>query len=146
MPQDNEKINTAQTVIVEVANALQTSGSDVKGKLVSLLVDREITRRVGILDKALVKHKQLISETKKVANVPMTKTFTIVDGSPVESLTPTPMTEAEMKAFTKANKEAKEKLEKFEKTLDSAFNSPTNEVFDKLDKLCAGKSDDKDSE
>jgi hypothetical protein len=132
----NSNQTTSQNVLAEVADVLSNSAGDTRSKLVTLLTERELTRRVNILDKALVKREQLLSETFKAARIK--KTFTVVDAGLVAEV-PSVLTEDEAKAFTKANKQAKENLAKFDAMLEAALTAPTSQVFDKLDKAVSGK-------
>lgn len=135
------------TVLAEVADALAGSSDEVRGLLKGVLLTREKTRRVDILDKALVKRDQLQKEVYAV-RAPGKKSFTVgADGKPVEI--PAVYTQEELKKleedtkqYTKKLKEATEKLEKFDKLMEEAFTAPTNKVFDKLSGMIGGKSDE----
>ena len=116
--------NTAMGVLVEVAESLKSSAPVVRSRLVSALTERELSKRVDMLDKALVKLKELKKEADKIRP----ETFVDLAGNKVEG------------NFTKANwetkKKAMEKLTKLEKAVEKAF---AGEEFDKLANLVAGK-------
>ncbi len=136
------------TVLVEVADALAASADEVKGLLKSVLLTREKSRRVDVLDKALVKRDQLQKEVYMVKKPgkPANKQLN-ADGTTTEvPATYTPeefkKLEEENKQYTKKLKEANEKLEKFDKIVEEAFTAPTNKVFDKLTGMIGGKSEE----
>lgn len=138
MSQNNESNqSTGTTVIAEVADVLAGSAPQVRDRLKNLLVEREVSKRVDLLDKALVKRQQLFIETKKFK----LKTGTLIAEDGTKSKVTLPMTEDEVKAYEKGVKEAKEKLEKFDAALEKAF-SGDKDAFDKLAKQVAGKSDE----
>ncbi len=141
MSQNEEvKVNTAQTVIAEVADVLKNSMSSVRSRLVSALTERELVKRVDILDKALTKRAQLQGDLNKI-RLPSKKAFKLVDGQmqEVEAV----FTQEEVKKFNEESKqyakqlkEATEKLQKFDNALERAF---AGEGFDKLANLVGGK-------
>lgn len=148
---ENTNQSTGTTVLAEVASALQGSTGDVRTRLVGMLTEREVTRRVDLLDKALTKRAALQQELNSL-RMPEKKTFTLVDGKMVESTVPVAYTPEEAKkyaedkkAFDKKVKEATDKLATFEKVLETAFvgdsSSPEalGRAFDKLGKLVSGK-------
>jgi hypothetical protein len=116
--------STHQTVLAEVADALKGSNEAVKGRLKSALVEREVLKRVDLLDRGLAKLRDLKSEVNKI-RPPVTFT---ADGGKVEG------------TFSKADfetlKKAKEKVSKLEAALEKAFQG---QEFDKLTNLVAGK-------
>jgi hypothetical protein len=146
MSQNEEsKVSTSQGVLAEVADALKTSPSLVRSRLVSALTERELVKRVDTLDKALTKRAQLQGEVNKI-RLPSKKAFKLVNGQmqEVEAV----FTQEEVKKFNeetkqyaKQLKEATEKLQKFDNALEKAF---AGEGFDKLTNLVGGKdvSDD----
>jgi predicted transcriptional regulator len=152
MSQNEEsKKSTGQGVIAEVADALATSAPEVRQRLVSLRLEREKTRRVGLLDQALVKRDQLQKEIYMVKKPgkPANKVIA-ADGTVTESpATYTPeeykKLEEDTKKYNKALKEAQDKLAKFDSLLESAFTEPSDKVFEKLEKqVKGGGSDDSD--
>lgn len=135
MSQDEDiKVNTGATVLAEVASVLKDSSGIVRSRLVSALTERELSKRVDMLDKALVKRRDLQRDVQKIKPK---KTFKIVDGQHVE--VDAMYTEDEAKAFVKQTKDAREKLQKFDAALEKAFSG---EDFDKLAQQLGGKSDD----
>lgn len=118
------------TVLAEVADALDKMAEEGRNRLKSVLIEREMTRRVDLLDKALVKRQQLLVEVKKLRPTKMFKLNE--DGTSTE--VDAPVTAEEAKKFTNAVKEAKEKLEKFDALLEKAFTNPDKDTFDKLSK------------
>ena len=142
MSQNEEsKVSTGQSVIAEVADALKNSAGEVRGRLVKALTERELAKRVELLDKALVKRAQLSGELNKIRPK---KAFTLVDGKMQE--VPAVYTEEESKQFNKQVKEAREKLEKFDAVLEAAFANADKESFAKLTNLVGGKSEEPASE
>ena len=130
------------TVLAEVASALDKMAEEARSRLRTTLIEREMTRRVDLLDKALVKRQQLFVEVKKLRPQ---KLFKInEDGTSTE--VDAPVTADEAKKFAKALKEAKEKLEKFDTLLEKAFTNPDKDTFDKLGKQVAGKDSEEKSE
>jgi len=152
MSQSNEsKVSTGASVLAEVAAALQGSAPQVRTRLVSVLTERELVKRVDLLDKALVKRAQLQQELDSV-RMPTKKVFKLVDGKMVEAqveMTYTPEEakkyQEDLKAFNKKRKEAEEKLAKFDKVLETAFVGDDNDpealskAFAKLGQMVAGK-------
>jgi len=152
MSQNNEsKVSTGASVLAEVASALQGSAPQVRGRLVSVLTERELAKRVDLLDKALTKRASLQSELDSI-RMPTKKVFHLVDGKMVEAqvtLTYTPEEAKkyaeDLKAHNKKVKEATEKLAKFDKVLEAAFTGDENDpealakAFAKLGQLVAGK-------
>lgn len=124
---ENTKLSAAQSVIAEVADALKASPTTVRDRLVAALTERELVKRVDMLDKGLAKVKELKREVDKIR--------------------PTDLFDAEGNKvpghFTKAQheelKKAKEKFAKLESALEKAF---AGEGFDKLSGLVSGKSSD----
>lgn len=134
---EDVKENTGRTVLAEVADALGKSASNVRTRLVSVLTERELAKRVDLLDKALVKRQALFIEVKKMK--PKTLCVLAEDGTTTQ--VPAPVTAEEAKKFQKALKEAKEKLEKFDVLLEKAFTGAEQDSFDKLAKQVSGKED-----
>lgn len=146
MSQNNDtNQSTGAGVLVEVASALQASTGEVRTRLVKALTERELVKRVDLLDKALVKRAQLHGELNNI-RPPTKKSFALVDGKMVEVqavYTPEEVKKhaEEMKQHAKKLKEATEKLAKFDKLLESAFNGAAEELekaFAKLGKAVSG--------
>lgn len=153
---DSNQTNTGTDVLVEVAGALRASTGEVRTRLVKALTERELVKRVDLLDKALVKRGQLQNELNAV-RPPSKKVFKLVDGKmqEVEAL----YTQEEVKKFNeetkqynKKLKEATEKLSKFDKALEAAFGAGPDgtekltEAFAKLAKQVAGGGGDSSDE
>ncbi len=145
---DSNQTSTGAGVLAEVAAALQGSSGEVRGRLVKSLTERELVKRVDLLDKALVKRAQLQNELNGI-RPPGKKGFALVDGKMVEVqavYTPEEVKKhnEELKQYNKKLKEATEKLSKFDKTLESAFGAgpegteKLTEAFAKLAKQVAG--------
>lgn len=117
-------ISTTTSVLAEVADALKASPDAVKSRVRDLLVEREVSKRVDLLDKGLAKLREFKNEVSKV-RPPVSYT---ADGFKVEG------------NFSKADfetlKKAKEKLAKLEGALEKAF---AGQEFDKLAGLVGGK-------
>lgn len=124
---ENTKPSVAQTVLVEVADALKASPNTVRERLVATLTERELVKRVDMLDKGLAKVKELKRDVDKVRPADLFD----ADGNKVPG------------HFTKQQheelKKAKEKLAKLEGALEKAL---AGEGFDKLAGLVSGKSSD----
>ncbi len=143
MSQNEEsKGNTGLTVLAEVADALTASAGEVRTRLVKTLTEREVSRRVDLLDKALVKRDQLQKEVYAV-KAPGKKTYQVVDGKEVE--VPSVYTQEELgklkeetKQYNKKLAEATKKLADFDKLMEEAFTAPTTKLFDRLAKECSG--------
>lgn len=143
MSQNEEsKTHTGLAVIAEVAAVLDKSASEVRSRLVTALTERELVKRVDLLDKALVKRQTLFIETKKLK--PKMMAVLNEDGS--STPVPAPVTPDEAKKFAKAVKEAKEALEKFDAVLEKAFSSADKDAFEKLAKQVSGKAEEPASE
>ncbi len=116
--------STTTSVLAEVADALKASPDAVKSRVRDLLVEREVSKRVELLDKGLAKLREFKNEVNKV-RPPVSYT---ADGTKVEG------------NFSKADfetlKKAKEKLAKLEGDLEKAF---AGQEFDKLAGLVGGK-------
>src|SRR5512144_704974 len=95
---EESKKSTGMDVIAEVADALATSAPTVRAKLVEARVSRELSRRVDLLDKALVKRDQLFVDVKKLR--PKMMCVLNEDGSSTQ--VPQPVTPDEAKKFKKA--------------------------------------------
>lgn len=120
---EDSKVDTGKAVLAEVADALKTSSQKVRGRLVDALVERELAKRVDLLDKALVTRAKLNAEVNKIRPKKM------YDASGQE--VPGFFTAEEVKTLN----QAKEKLAKFDRTLEAAFNG---EGFDKLAQAVGG--------
>lgn len=135
MSQNEEpKVNTGATVLAEVADVLKGSSGTVRTRLVSALVERELVKRVDLLDKAIVKRQELVRALNKIQPKKMMK---LVNGKmeEVEAL----YSSEEAKQFMKTVKEATEKLAKFDSAMEEAFNGTG---FDKLANMVSGKSEE----
>ena len=106
-------------VLNEVAERLKNSGPVVRESLINLMTNREVTRRMELLDKACAKHRELIKEANK-ARRPEKKGFKLVDGKMQEA--ETVFTKEEADAYSKAVKEAEEKLTKLEVAMAKALD------------------------
>lgn len=148
---DSNQTSTGAGVLAEVAAALQGSTGDVRGRLVKALTERELVKRVDLLDKALAKRAQLQNELNGI-RPPGKKNFALVEGNMVEVqavYTPEEVKKhkEEMKQHLKKHKEATEKLAKFDKALEAAFGAGPDgteklaEAFAKLTKQVAGGGD-----
>lgn len=132
MSQNEEsKASTHQTVLAEVADALKNSTEVVRSRLKTALVEREVGKRVDLLDKGLAKLRDLKSEVNKI-RPPVSFQ---ADGTKVEG------------TFSKADfeslKKAREKVSKLEAALEKAF---AGQEFDKLTSLTQGKETPAESE
>lgn len=116
--------STTSTVLAEVADALKASPDQVKSRVRDLLVEREVSKRVDMLDKGLAKLREFKSEVNKV-RAPVTYTLS---GEKVEGNL--------SKADFETLKKAREKLAKLENALEKAF---AGQEFDKLAGLVGGK-------
>lgn len=146
MSQSNDtNQSTGATVLAEVAAALGGSTGEVRTRLVRALTERELVKRVDLLDKALVKRAALQSELNNI-RPPSKKSFALVDGKMVEVqaiYTPEEVKKhaEETKQHAKKLKEATEKLAKFDKLMESAFSGAPEELekaFAKLGKAVSG--------
>jgi len=153
---ESNQTSTGTGVLAEVASALQGSTGEVRGRLVKALTERELVKRVDLLDKALVKRGQLQNELNGI-RPPGKKNFALVDGKMVEVqavYTPDEVKKhtEETKQYTKKLKEATDKLANFDKTLEAAFGAGPDGVekldgaFAKLGKLVAGGGGDSGGE
>lgn len=124
MSQNEEsKASTSQGVYAEVADALKSSPALVRSKLVVALTERELNKRVEMLDKALVKGKELEKEVLKIRP----EDSYDAQGNKV----PGNFTKAQFETL----KKAKEKSDKFNAALEKAFAGD----FEKLSGLMSGK-------
>jgi hypothetical protein len=145
--------STGATVLAEVAAALGASTGDVRTRLVKALTERELLKRVDMLDKALVKRAQLFNELNNM-RAPAKKAFALVDGKMVEVqavYTPEEKKkhDEDMKQHNKKVKEATEKLAKFDSVLETAFTGAPEELekaFAKLGKALSGGGGGDESE
>jgi predicted transcriptional regulator len=141
---EGSKQSTGMAVIAEVADALASSAPTVRSRLVQALTERELARRVDLLDKALVKRDQVAKEVYMVKKPGKPNNKVVAaDGSVTE--TPAVYTpeeykklEEDTKKYQKALKEANEKLAKFDALLEAAFTEPSDKVFEKLEKQVKG--------
>jgi hypothetical protein len=125
MSQNEEsKVPTHQSVLAEVADALKDSPERVRMLVRTALVDREISKRVDILDKGLAKLRELKNEVNKIRP----PVVFAEDG--------TKLTGAFSKAEFENLKKAKEKVTKLENALEKSFSG---QEFDKLAGLIGGK-------
>jgi hypothetical protein len=115
---------TSVTVLAEVVDALKASAPDVRKRLVTALTERELVKRVDLLDKGLAKLKELKKEADKIRP----KKMFDADGKEL----PGTFTGDEVKNL----KKAKENVTKLENVLEKAF---AGQEFDKLAGLVAGK-------
>lgn len=151
---ESNQTSTGANVLAEVADALKASPPEVRSRLVKALTERELAKRVDLLDKALVKRGQLQNEVNAI-RPPGKKAFALVDGKMTEvTAVYTPdekkKFDEETKQYNKKLKEATEKLAKFDKTLEAAFGSDGEdkvaEAFTKLAKQIAGGGGGSDSD
>lgn len=136
-------------VLAEVASALENSAGEVRALLVQTLTTREKSRRVDLLDKALVKRDQLQKEIYKLngakpGKAPLKQLG--ADGTVTEIpavYTPEEFKkyEAELKDYNKKVKEATERVDKFDSVLEECFIVPTNKSFDKLAAMVNSKGE-----
>lgn len=131
MSQESETKSTTSSVLAEVANALEGSPEQIKSRVRDLLVEREVSKRVDLLDKGLAKLRELKREVEKV-RVPVSYTL---DGQKVEGTL--------SKQDFEALKKAKEKVAKLEAAMEKAWQG---KEFDKLSNLVAGKEAPGESE
>lgn len=125
MSQNNDtKASTSRTVLAEVAERLESSNETVRTRLRDALVERELGKRVDLLDKGLAKLRELKRDVDKI-RPPVSYT---ADGSKVEGNFD--------KATFETLKKAREKVAKLEAALEKAFQG---QEFDKLSNLVAGK-------
>lgn len=145
---ESNQTNTATGVLAEVATALAGAAGETRSRLVKVLTERELVKRVDLLDKALVKRTQLQAEVNAI-RPPGKKAFALVDGQMKEvTAVYTPEEkkkfDEETKQYNKKLKEANEKLSKFEKLLEVAFVGDPNDAealskaYAKLGKAIAG--------
>lgn len=120
---ENKK-SAAATLQEEVAAVLKDGNEHVKGKLRDLLVEREVSKRVDLLDKGMNKLRELKREVDKI------RPPTVFSGSG----------EKKEGDFSKEDwqkkVQAKEKVAKLEKLLENAF---AGQDFDKLSQMVSGK-------
>ena len=125
MSQNNDtKASTTRTVLAEVAERLESANDTVRTRLRDALVEREVGKRVDLLDKGLAKLRELKREVDKI-RPPVAFT---ADGTKVEGNFD--------KATFETLKKAREKVTKLETALEKAFQG---QEFDKLSNLVAGK-------
>ena len=129
---ESQKESTGNNVLAEVADVLKGSSGEVRKRLVNALTERELVKRVDILDKALLKRKDFVKEVDKIRPE---KQYDLEGNEMPGNFT---------KAQHDQRKQAKEKLTKFDKLLENAFNG---QDFDKLSQmLSGGKSDSSEGE
>lgn len=125
MSQNEEsKVLTHQSVLAEVADSLKAATAQVRSQVKELLVSREVSKRVDLLDKGLAKLRDLKKEVEKVRPV---EKFS-ADGTKL----PGEYTKADWQTRSKAQ----EKVTKLENALEKAF---AGQEFDKLAGLVSGK-------
>lgn len=110
-------------MLVEVADVLKASSGTVRTRLRDVLVERELVKRVELLDKALVKRRDLVKELDKIRPEDM---FDAQGGKVPGNFT---------KSQHEQRKKAQERLTKFDAALERAFSG---EGFDKLAQFVAG--------
>ena len=123
---DNSDVKKSAAVVLqeEVAAVLKDGNEHVKGKLRDLLVEREVSKRVDLLDKGMNKLRELKREVDKIRPpVVFNSAGEKMDGN-------------YSKEDWQKKQQAQEKLAKLEKTLENAF---AGQDFDKLASLVAGK-------
>ncbi len=121
---EDTKTNVAQTVLVEVADVLKASTPTVRSRLVSSLVEREVTRRVDLLDKGLNKLKSAKKELDKIK--PDVETFSEAGEKLASTFS---------KAKFEERKKALEAFEKLSKAVEAAFAGESGDCFNKLEEL-----------
>ena len=109
------------TVLSEVAEQLKNSAPAVQDQLKKVLVERELNKRVDILDKALTKLSELKRDVSKVK--PDVETFN-EDGTKVSALF--------SKAKLEERKKAQEALDKLTKLIEVALSPTPGDAFSKL--------------
>ena len=117
------KETKAQGLLADVANRVRESGPTVYGRIRDAMVEKEVAARVDLLDKALQKRFQLLTDLRKV-DKPDNESFN-ADGT-VASATYS-------KARLEEIKKAKEALAKHESALEKAL---ANNDFGKLKESC----------
>jgi hypothetical protein len=149
---DSNQTSTGANVLAEVADALKGSTGEVRTRLVRALTERELVKRVDLLDKALVKRGQLQNELNGIRppgkkNFALDATGNMVEVQAVYTPEEVKKHKEELKVYTKKLKEATEKLAKFDKALEAAFGAGPDgsekltEAFAKLTKQVAGGGD-----
>lgn len=113
-------------MLAEVVERLDTSSIDVKSRLVTTLVERELVKRVDLLDKGLAKLRELKREADKI------RPKKVFDVETLKEITSTTFSPEEAKTL----RAAREKVTKLELALEKAF---AGQEFDKLANLVAGK-------
>lgn len=117
------KETKAQGLLADVADRVKQSGPDVYNRLRDAMVEKEISERVSLLDKALQKRFTLMTDLRKV-DKPDNEAFN-ADGSLASG--------TYSKARLEEIKKAKEALQKHEGALEKAL--ATND-FSKLKETC----------
>lgn len=114
MAEQNEtKESKAQGLLAEVADKIKGSGEAVRQRLVDAMVEKEVSQRVDLLDKAFQKRFELLTTLRKVDRADQ-ETYN-ADG--------TVATQSYTKARLEEIKKAKEALEKHENALEKALTS-----------------------
>lgn len=114
MAEQNEtKESKAQGLLAEVADKIKGSGEAVRQRLVAAMVEKEVSQRVDLLDKAFQKRFELLTALRKVDRADQ-ETYN-ADG--------TVATQSYTKARLEEIKKAKEALEKHENALEKALTS-----------------------
>lgn len=122
-PGPETKESRAQGLLADVATRIQASGPEVYSRLRDRMVEEEVASRVTLLDKAMQKRFQLMTDLKKV-NRPDNEAFN-ADGSLASGTYSKPRLEE--------IKKAKEALAKHEAALEKAL---TTNDFSKLKETC----------
>lgn len=109
---DNEtKKSKAQETLAEVADKIKGSGDAIRARLIEAMVEKEVTQRVDLLDKAFQKRFELLTAFNKV-NRPDQETY---------NADATVASQSYSKARLEEIKKAKEALEKHENALEKAL-------------------------
>jgi len=112
------KENKAKGLLAQVAERVKGAGDVIQERYIDTLVQKEISERVALLDKAMQKRFTCLSELNKV-NRPDVETFD-ADGKLV--------TGTYTKERIKAIREAKEQLGKVENAIDKALGGDWSKV------------------
>jgi hypothetical protein len=116
--QDKSKDNKAKGLLAQVAERVKGAGDVIQERYIDTLVQKEITERVGLLDKAMQKRFTCLSELNKV-NRPDIEAFD-AEGKLVSGNF--------SKERIKAIREAKEALAKVENAIDKALGGDWQKV------------------
>lgn len=116
-----------KTIQESVAEKISSCGETVFNTVVDKLSEIEISKRVEAITKAISKKDALEKELKKIEG--KNDNIVYVDGEKKESMTEKRYNEI---------KKAKESLENFNKLLESALESNTQEAYNKLNGAIGG--------